>query len=170
DGGSKALVNGNNGFGYALSVESGKRITLNEHWSLTPQAQLVYSNVSFSDFSDTSRAAVSLDQGDSLQGRLGLSVDYQNSWYNAQGMINRSHVYGLANLYNEFLDGTQVDVSGLHFANKQERLWGGIGLGGSYNWDNDKYALYGEGSLNTSLTSFADSYAIKGTVGFKVKW
>ncbi|MBB3216100.1 hypothetical protein FHW72_001171, partial [Ochrobactrum sp. RC6B] len=28
----------------------------------------------------------------------------------------------------------------------------------------------GEGSINTSLNHFADSYAIKGNLGFKVKW
>jgi outer membrane autotransporter protein len=49
-------------------------------------------------------------------------------------------------------------------------LWGGLGLGGSYNWDNDKYSIYGEGSINTSLTSFADNYSYKGTLGFRVKW
>src|SRR5690606_7969042 len=32
------LGDGNDGFGYALSVETGKRIDLNEVWTLTPQA------------------------------------------------------------------------------------------------------------------------------------
>ncbi|GAA5543317.1 autotransporter outer membrane beta-barrel domain-containing protein [Brucella sp. NBRC 113783] len=85
-------------------------------------------------------------------------------------MIDRTYVYGIANLYYEFLDGTKVDVSGASFTSRNDRFWGGIGLGGSYNWNNDKYSLYGEGSINTSLANFGDSYAYKGTVGFRVKW
>ena len=49
-------------------------------------------------------------------------------------------------------------------------LWGEAGLGGSYNWDDDKYSIYGEGSVMTSLADFGDSYALKGTAGFRVKW
>ncbi len=169
-GSAVSLVDGNNGFGYALSAETGKRITLNDRWSVTPQAQLAYSNVDFDNFTDQYNGAVSLHKGDSLQGRIGISADYQNSWYNDKGMINRSYVYGIANLYYEFLDGSAVDVSSVRFASRNDRFWGGIGLGGSYNWDNDKYSIYGEGSVNTSLNNFGDSYAYKGTIGLRVKW
>ena len=113
---------------------------------------------------------IALDKGDSLRGRFSISLDYQNAWQNNQGMTNRSVVYGIANLYNEFLDGTKVNVSSMAFANKQERFWGGIGLGGSYNWDNDKYSIYGEASVNTSFKNFGDSKNYKGTLGLKIKW
>ncbi len=170
-GGKSELKDGkNNGFGYALSSEVGKRFTLDQHWSLTPQAQLQYSNVDFSDFTDVFGADVSRKKGDSLRARLGLSVDYQNSWQNAQGMTDRSSVYGIVNLYNEFLSGTKVRVSTEDFINKSERFWGGIGFGGSYNWDNDKYSIYGEGSVNTSFKNFGDSYNYQGTLGVRVKW
>jgi outer membrane autotransporter protein len=56
------------------------------------------------------------------------------------------------------------------FANRNDRAWGGIGLGGSYNWNDDKYSIYGEGLINTSLNNFADSYSLKGNVGFRVKF
>jgi len=164
------LANGNDGFGYALSLEAGKRYELSEGWSLTPQAQLVWSVVDFDSFNDPYGARVSLDSGDSLQGRLGISVEKQASWTDADGQIARSHIYGIANLYNEFLDGSRVNVAGVAFDSRNDRLWGGVGLGGSYNWANDKYSVYGEGSVNTSLNNFADSYALKGTVGFKVKF
>jgi fibronectin-binding autotransporter adhesin len=164
------LVESNNGFGYAFSAESGKRISIDQSWSVTPQAQLTYSNVNFDSFNDAFNARVSLDRGESLQGRIGLSVERQNSWYNANGLIDRTYLYGIANLYYEFLEGTKVDVSGTSFASQNERLWGGIGLGGSYNWNSDKYSIYGEGSINTSLQSFADSYSYKGTLGFRVRF
>nr|WP_204333947.1 hypothetical protein [Rhizobium ruizarguesonis] len=67
-------------------------------------------------------------------------------------------------------NGTQVDVSGVGFASRNDRLWGGVGLGGSFNLADDKYSIYGEVSANTSLQSFGDSYSINGTVGLRVKW
>lgn len=170
-GGQEALTDGkNNGFGYALSSEIGKRFTLDDHWSLTPQAQLHYSGVDFDGFTDVFDAEVSKERAASLQARLGLSVDYQNSWRNEQGGLNRSTVYGIANFYNEFLNGTQVDVASVRFTNKSDRLWAGLGLGGTYNWSDEKYSLYGEGSVNTSLSHFGDSYAYKGAIGLRVKW
>ncbi len=164
------LSDSNNGLGYALSLESGKRIELSDGWSVTPQAQLVYSSVDFDSFSDGYGTSVSLDRGNSLQGRLGVSLDRQISWTDGNGQTARSHLYGIANLYNEFLDGSRVKVAGVPFDSRNERLWGGLGLGASYNWANDKYSVYGEGSLNTSLTGFADSYTVKGTLGFRVRF
>ncbi|MGU3577048.1 autotransporter outer membrane beta-barrel domain-containing protein [Brucellaceae bacterium C25G] len=167
---TEALKDGSHGFGYALSAEAGKRFTINEGLSLTPQAQLIYSNVRFSDFTDVFDAEVSLDRGQSLQGRVGLAIDRENSWQNAAGMINRSKIYGIANLYYEFLNGTRVDVSGTSFASQQERFWGGVGIGGSYNWDNDQYSVFGEVNTKTSFKNFGDSYSVGGNVGFRVKW
>nr|WP_278376381.1 autotransporter outer membrane beta-barrel domain-containing protein [Brucella anthropi] len=164
------LTNGNDGFGYTLSLEGGKRIAINPAWSLTPQAQLVYSNVDFDAFTDVFGSRVSIDRGESLQGRLGLTLDHENSWQNDKGLLDRTHVYGIANLYYEFLEGTKVDVQGVSFASRNDRVWGGLGIGGTYNWDDDKYSIYGEGLVNTSLNNFGDSYSVKGTVGFRMKW
>lgn len=169
-GADGALVNGNKGFGYSLSVETGKRVTLNEYWSVTPQGQLIYANASFDSFTDHFGAEVSKKKADSLEGRLGLTVDHQDSWLNDRGMMNRRYVYGIANLYTEFLGGTEVDVSGVRFSNERDRLWGGLGLGGSYSWDDDKYSIYGEGLVLSSFNHFADSYSYKGTIGLRVKW
>ncbi|QOD66869.1 autotransporter outer membrane beta-barrel domain-containing protein [Brucella anthropi] len=164
------LTDGNDGFGYTLSLEGGKRIAIDPAWSLTPQAQLVYSNVDFDAFTDVFGSRVSIDRGESLQGRLGLTLDHENSWQNDKGLLDRTHVYGIANLYYEFLEGTKVDVQGVSFASRNDRVWGGLGIGGTYNWDDDKYSIYGEGLVNTSLNNFGDSYSVKGTVGFRMKW
>jgi len=168
--GAPTLEKGNNGFGYTLSMETGKRVAINDTWSITPQGQLVYSHVKFDDFTDAFGANISLDRAHSLQGRLGITLDRPSSWQNTNGMISRSNVYGIANMYYEFLNGTKVDVAGVSFANKNDRLWAGVGLGGSYNWNDDKYSIYGEGLINTSLNNFGDSYTVKGNIGFRVKW
>lgn len=169
-GGDQSLVNSNHGFGYALSLESGMRIALDPSWSLTPQAQLVYSAVDFDDFNDVFGARVGLEDSDSLQGRLGLALNHQSSWQNAKGMLDRANVYAIANLYYEFLDGTEVNVAGTSFASKNDRLWGGMGIGGSYDWNDDKYSIFGEGLVKTSMHDFADSYSLEGQLGFRIKW
>ncbi|HEV2502817.1 MAG TPA: autotransporter outer membrane beta-barrel domain-containing protein [Mesorhizobium sp.] len=165
-----SLASGNNGFGYALSLETGKRFAIGDGLTLTPQAQLIYSRVKFDSFVDPFGTDVSLGDGDSLLGRLGVSLDRENSWTAANGTLTRSHLYGLANLRYEFLQGTRVEVATVDFANRTDRFWGEVGIGGSYNWNDDKYSVYGEGSVATSLSNFGDSNAIKGTLGFRVKW
>lgn len=170
DTAGRSLVDGNDGFGHALSVEAGRVIDLNDSWTLTPQAQLAYASVDFDDFTDVFGATVSRRDGDSLIGRLGLSADRNQSWKDGDGKARRSHLYGITNLFYEFLDASEVAVSGTNFVTRPERLWGGVGVGGTYNWNDDKYSVYGEVSVNTSLASFADSYALGGTAGFRVRW
>ncbi|MDM7852781.1 autotransporter outer membrane beta-barrel domain-containing protein [Pseudochrobactrum kiredjianiae] len=167
---NQSLINDNKGFGYGLSLEAGKQVDLDANWSLTPQAQMVWSSVKFDTFNDAWGASVSNRNGDSLNARLGLSADYRNAWAASRGMIARSHLYGIVNLYQEFMSGNKVTVADVDFRNDNDKTWGGIGAGGTYAWADDKYALYGEGSLNTSLSNFAGSYAVKGTVGFRVRW
>ncbi|MDF2812600.1 MAG: hypothetical protein K0S56_3631, partial [Microvirga sp.] len=161
----RRLASGNDGSGYALSGETGQRFGLGGGWAMTPQAQLAYSSVDFDGFTDFFGARVTSSDGDSLKGRLGLSADFESA-----GETGRSKVYGIANLYYEFLDGTAASVAGVTFANANDRLWGGIGAGGSYSWSGDRYALYGEVSINTSLAHIGDSYSLGGTGGFRMTW
>ena len=167
--GSK-LSNGNNGFGYGLGIEAGQKIALTGNWSLTPQAQLNYASVDFDNFTDPYGALVSNGGSDSLIGRLGLSADHESDWKDKEGRTSHSHVYGIANLYYDFLDGTDVDVSGTKLTSKPQQLWGGLGVGGSLSWDDDRYAVHGELLARSSIKDFGDSHAFGGTVGFSVKW
>ncbi|WP_245456191.1 autotransporter outer membrane beta-barrel domain-containing protein [Rhizobium leguminosarum] len=164
------LADDNDGLGYGLSVEAGQKIALTNQWSLTPQAQLAYSSVRFDDFTDTYGAATSLDDGDSLTGRLGISADYDSDWKDGSGRTSRSKLYGIANLYYDFLEGSDVDVSGTSLVSENQALWGGLGMGGSLTWADDRYAVNGEAFARTSLKDFGDSNAIGAKVGFSVKW
>lgn len=170
DEAGRKLVSNNDATGYALSIESGQRVDLSEGLSITPQAQLVYSRVDFDSFDDTFGAAAQDEDNDSLRGRAGLTLDSEHNWLGDDGTASRSHLYGIANLYYEFLDGTEVNVGGVAFANRDERLWGGLGAGGSYDWDNEKYSLYGEASVDTSLENSTDSYGVHATLGMRVKF
>jgi outer membrane autotransporter protein len=159
-----AMRDGEDAVGYGVSIETGKRFAAGGPWALTPQAQLAYTRADF-NFMDNFGASISSEDSASLLGRLGLAIDYRI----AAGPA-RSNIYGIANLYYEFLDGTSVDVSGVHFRSEPEQLWGGLGLGGSYSWGADKYALFGEVSFNTGLDQFGDSTSVNGTAGFRIRW
>jgi fibronectin-binding autotransporter adhesin len=164
------LVESNDGYGYALSVEPGYRLALSEHWSLTPQAQLVYARVGFDDFTDPFGARVSLKDGDSLVGRIGLSGDYESTWTDAAGQTSRLHAYAVASVYYDQLDGATVDVAGTRFESEQQSRWGSIGLGGTLDWADGRYSLYGEALVATDLRGSGDSRALSGTVGLRLRW
>lgn len=160
------IASGIGGTAYAMSVETGKRFDIAGPWALTPQAQLVYSAVD-SDFNDSFGTRVSLGRSDSLNGRLGMALDHQNNWRDARGELTRTNIYGITNVYYEFLGGTRVDVAGTSFTSSNEKLAAGFGLGGTYNWGNDKYTVYGEALVKIS---FNDDYSVGGTGGFRMKW
>lgn len=152
------LVDDNQGLGYAFSIEAGRKVAVSGNLSVTPQAQLAYTSVDFDAFADPFGAKVSLDSGDSLKGRIGVALNYD-----AGSSASGSHVYGIANLTYEFLDGTAVDVAGSKVAFEPDSFGVELGLGGTYRWAGGKYALYGEALASTS---FEGSYGFKGTVGF----
>lgn len=149
----RSLAKGADGFGYALSLEAGKRIAIAPDWTLTPQAQLAWSAVKFDGFSDVFGAYVRHDQSDSLNGRVGLAAEYGQAWRDAQGRLTRTDLYAIANLSYEFGKGSKIEVADVKFATQNERLWGGIGTGGTIAWADGRYALYGEVSLDTTLES-----------------
>lgn len=137
---------------------------------MIPQIQLAYANVGFSGFTDIFGTHVKARQGDSLQGRPGVMLEHNTSYRNQKGISTVQKLYGLANLYYEFFDGPQVNVADTNFASKNDRLWGGLGLGGQYSWNNEQYAFFGEGIVDTSLDNFGDSHSIKGSIGLKIRW
>jgi fibronectin-binding autotransporter adhesin len=166
----RRLADGNNGMGYALSVEGGRRVALNGDWSLTPQMQVSYSAVKFDDFTDPFGADVSLDRSNSVVGRLGVAIERQMESPDAKGRVSRSRVYGIANLYYDAANGSRVDVAGTRFKSRNDPLRGGIGLGWSMNSADDKYSVYAEALANTSLENFGKSSEVQGTVGVRIRW
>lgn len=156
-------------FGYALSVEAGKAYQSSPQWAWTPQAQLRYTNVRFKQFEDIYGASVRASKHASLQARLGMMVERRFAASSANAKDGGS-VYGVLDLYYEFLNGTEIDLSGLRLTNRDDRLRGGVGLGGSYRWNKGKYVLYGEGNVSTSLKHFSGSNMYRAMVGLNIHW
>jgi fibronectin-binding autotransporter adhesin len=113
---------------------------------------------------------VSLAAADSFKIRLGLSAHYQNSWTDQAGQAGHLHACGIANLYYEAIPTTRTDLAGVRLVSALNPLWAGLGLGGTYSWQDDKYAVHGEATLDTSLGDFGYSYDLAGTAGIDIRF
>ncbi|MCC8379032.1 autotransporter outer membrane beta-barrel domain-containing protein [Xenorhabdus sp. PB30.3] len=169
---NQSLGNGKSALGYALSLEAGQQINLTPVWSLTPQAQLVYSSINMKDFDDRFGARIHFDQSRILKLRVGATIDYNQKWSDKQSKNEKSsNLYGLFNLRQEILGRNDVvDVVNVPFHGRDDLTWGETGVGGSYSWDNRNSFIYGQTSINTSLNNFADSYELSAKIGIKVMW
>ena len=161
------LGDGENGFAYAFSAEGGQRFELGGGWSVTPQSQLAYRSASMDDFIDPFGAEVSLDSANSLNARIGAALDHERESPNAE---NRRNLYAAANLYYEFLGESEIDVSGLSFTNREDRLTAELGVGASLRWGEGRYAAFGQVDAATSFENFGDTYDLKGTAGIRVSF
>ena len=162
-------VKGNHAKGYALSLEVGRIFDLNQHWSLTPQAQIAYSRVNFDSFTDLQNSMI-INEKDyiGLEGRLGLALNYEKSQLDSSGKIKRNKLYILGNIHQEFKGDSTVSVSGVDYESKMNNTWVSVGVGGSHNWNNDKYSIYGELSLASSTKKFGEEYEVAGEIGLRI--
>ena len=162
-------VKGNHAKGYALSLEVGRIFDLNQHWSLTPQAQIAYSRVNFDSFTDLQNSMI-INEKDyiGLEGRLGLALNYEKSHLDSSGKIKRNKLYILGNIHQEFKGDSTVSVSGVDYESKMNNTWVSVGVGGSHNWNNDKYSIYGELSLASSTKKFGEEYEVAGEIGLRI--
>ncbi|MGH6693686.1 hypothetical protein [Sphingopyxis sp.] len=76
----------------------------------------------------------------------------------------------MINLSYEWLDGAVANVSGTPIINRDRRMSGELGLGGSFSWGDDRFTLYSEVSGDTAIADFGASYNLKGTAGFRARF
>lgn len=162
-------VKGNHAKGYALSLEVGRIFDLNQHWSLTPQAQIAYSRVNFDSFPDIQNSVI-INEKDyvGLEGRLGLALNYEKSHLDSSGKMRRNKLYILGNIHQEFKGDSTVSISGVDYESKMNNTWMSVGVGGSHNWDNDRFSIYGELSLASSTKKFGEEYELAGEIGLRI--
>ncbi|AOM41008.1 autotransporter outer membrane beta-barrel domain-containing protein [Xenorhabdus hominickii] len=158
----QSLGNSKSALGYALSLEAGQGLDLNQEWSLTPQTQLIFSSIDMNGFHDPFGAKIHFDRSESMKFRVGTTIDYRQK---------ATHLYGFFNINQEVLGRDDLtNVADVAFISGHDRTWGDGGAGGSYSWDNRKSFVYGQASVNTSLNNFADSYELKAKIGIKTTW
>ncbi len=165
----RRLVSDNRGRGESFSLELGQRFELSNGWSLTPQAQLIHSTVSFDPFTDAFGASVKLDTGSWLVGRAGIAINRDSEWQSPNGK-RRLQVYGISNLMQDIRNESQVNVEGVRFLREKQSLDGALGIGGTFSWADGRFAIYGEANASTNLERIGSANAYAGTVGFRMKW
>jgi fibronectin-binding autotransporter adhesin len=165
-----SLVDKSDGTGEAFSLEVGQRLPIGGGFSFTPQAQITYSNVRFDAFFDPNDALVRSEDGDSLRSRLGVSLDHQRSWRQESGGTAHTHVYSFTNFEYEMLDGSRANVSGAPLLRRDGRLWGQLGVGGSYSWDDSRFTAFSEISAKTALSNVGDSNDLKFSAGLRMRF
>ena len=138
------LKDGVGGEGYALALEAGRPMALNESLSLTPSLGLAWSRVSLDDFTDEvgSGARVSVEDADSLVGRLGLAV--------AADTGGGLRLFGSMDAMQEFSEETEARVSGTQLQASAKASSVRLGLGGVHSWGEGRYAVQGSASYTAA--------------------
>ena len=158
--------------GYGLSAEFGQEFKLDENWSFTPQAQLIYSSVGVDPFVDSYKTAVNLNDQDSLVLRAGLAANYRTQWHNDAGGLEKMDAYVIANVYTQMLSQSRhIDISAVRFATgKMDQTWAELGVGATHRWEDSGISLFGDASIATGVENIGDNYRAKGKIGLKVNW
>lgn len=160
------------GFGVIASLETGYAFQVGYGFTLEPQAQLAYQNVSFGDVADA-YGRFSLSDGESLRGRLGMRLS--KSWNMADTLKPRMLTTWLrTNVWHEFMGDSSTTVSGFGGENPLTvnsslgGTWAEIGAGVSGQVD-DNVALFATGAYNRSIDNRGRE-AWNGRLGVTVKW
>jgi len=158
--------------GYALSLEGGQRFSLDENWSLTPQAQLLWSSVRGSQFQDQYQNVILTSQNNSLTARMGVSANYSTSRIETDKTSTRMQLGGVVNVYQDIKHGADyVTVADTSIGTGTlDPTWGEVGASGSYSWRDGKYTVLGKLTTVTGVNHFGKDRSISANLGFQVKW
>lgn len=166
----ESLTTGNKGKGYAGSLETGWRLDAGNGYSLTPQAQIVWSRVSFDRFEDQFGTRISLSDGDSVLGRVGLSGDKRSEWQDQEGTTTRSTLHVSVDVLQEMAQGTAVNVDDVRFSSRDARTQLALSTGGTLDWADGRYAVYGNVGVQASPHNPQENYGAGGNLGVRVSW
>ena len=130
------------GGGWALALEAGRPMAAGGNLSLTPSLGLVWSQVPLDDFTDSRGTRVSMEDADSLVGRLGLAV--------AAEAGDGLRLFGSAAVMQEFSEDTEVQVPGTRLKASSETTGFRVAIGGVHSWGEGRYALQGSASYTSA--------------------
>ncbi len=167
--GMGVLVDGLDGSGWHISLEAGRRLALNNGMTLTPQAQLAYTRVDFDDFTGPADERVSLGEGSSILGRIGLALGHERTWQENGGNQSFS-IDGIVNVYREFENDLRVHISATPLVSKARRWTGEMEVRLSRRFNDNAFAIFAEAGAATDLEDFGDSYELSGAIGIVVRW
>ena len=128
-------------------------------WSFVPQAQLIYSKSKFDNTVDSEGVALSVDDGKSLEGRIGVAFEGHTA--------DNSFGYFRLNLIEEFEGKNTITAAGTGFSTSVHGTSGEMSAGGSFIV-RPGVRLYTD---ITGRVGFSNGVAsARGTAGVKVNW
>ncbi|MBE1203218.1 autotransporter outer membrane beta-barrel domain-containing protein [Aminobacter carboxidus] len=144
------------------SLEAGVPIALSQSWTLEPQAQIIWQDVSFDDANDT-LSGVHFDEGRGVTGRIGARL--QGTFDTASGQLKP---YLKANLWHGFdgEDVTYFDSDAIRVETGGTRLELGAGITHAFT---DKVSAFAVVDYTFNLGGERSRF-FEGNVGLQVKW
>ena len=115
---------------HSLRVEAGRRLSIADDLSVTPQAWLTRSDVSMDGFRDAVGSRVSLAKTDRSIGGLGIVTETAHSWDGGERKLVLRGRLGVEGVLGDA--ETVADVSGERLGSEAARTWGVLGLGAAY--------------------------------------
>ena len=121
---------------FRLSGELGYRFEAGG-FSLAPQVQVEWGRVDFDGFIGPHNEIVSLEDGDVMDGRIGLALDRR--W--TSGPENRASLSAGAHLRIPFDGKTVVDVSSMPLVSERKDVALELNAGFDYLWNNNTFSV-----------------------------
>ncbi|MER9159955.1 MULTISPECIES: autotransporter outer membrane beta-barrel domain-containing protein [unclassified Mesorhizobium] len=150
------------GTGITASLEGGYPIALGQGWTLEPQAQLVWQQLSLDDASDRF-ASVSFDTDGSVTGRLGARLQGETT---INGMALQPYLK--ANIWHDFGGTSHVNFDTTDISTEGRSTSFEFG-GGVIAKVTDKVSIFATGDYTTNLGG-DERRILEGNLGFSVKW
>ena len=144
----------------SLGIEAGRRFSLADDLTLTPQAWLTRSDVSMDGFRDAVGSRVSPGKTDRSVVGLGIVTETSHSWDGGERKLDLRGRLGVERVLGDA--ETAVDVSGERLGSRAARTRGVLGLGAAYRWN--RWSLDGEVSA-AGLGSDDSGYTVSLRLG-----
>jgi outer membrane autotransporter protein len=148
-----------NGNSIAASIEAGVPFVIADGWTIEPQAQLIWQRIDFDDSSDQF-SVISHEAFDSLTGRLGARLEYNNGTFLPHVAVNLWHGFSQ--------DPSAVTFNTVPIFVESEGTWLEVNGGAAFAI-NDNLSAFGDLSYSFDLDG-SDHNQFGGQIGFKVRW
>ncbi|CAN7473527.1 autotransporter outer membrane beta-barrel domain-containing protein [Phyllobacterium sp. LjRoot231] len=150
------------GTGFTASLEGGYPIALSESWTIEPQAQLIWQNISLDDQSDAF-SDVSFDNDDGFTGRLGFRM--QGKYQTSAGLFQP---YVKANLWHGFSTTDSVFFGPDAISTEGESTSLELGAGIVHDFT-EKVSAFAVADYTFDVDG-PEQKIFEGNIGLTVKW
>ncbi|WP_193161647.1 autotransporter family protein [Microbulbifer hainanensis] len=172
----RRLPQSRDALGYALSLEGGRSFKLRGYYSVTPQAQLIYSSENADNITDVYDVRMTDADNNAFRLRIGATFDRRVSQHKTsrhmfgEVPLERINFYITPSILYNFGEDTSVTVSGVTLRQEEDDWRGKLSFGATYDECGDQCSVYGEINASTSLENFGDSSGGGLEFGLRFKW